>query len=166
MSQVIELQEAMLAELRHPGSALAACIVVTPVGDRGSLAGHAAIFSRNRTVAHAAATRAGTMGETDQIEVVRQFDSHSGLLSAAREAIAEASAINQPCSGKNAGSARVTAMEHVLLTITGQIDWRQRAPSANEDVPGEAQYDTPSNLSDDILKMLPGCSFSVSRSCR
>ena len=57
-------------------------------------------------------------------------------------------------------------MERVLLTVTGQIDWRQRARSDNLAVPGDAAYDTASNISDDILKMLPSCSFSVSRACR
>ena len=42
MSEPMDLHDAMLAELRQFGSALAACIVVTPVvDDDGSAAGHA-----------------------------------------------------------------------------------------------------------------------------
>lgn len=42
MSETMDLHDAMLAELRQFGSALAACIVVTPVvDDDGSPAGHA-----------------------------------------------------------------------------------------------------------------------------
>lgn len=156
----------MLAELRAFGPALAACIVVTPVVDDGTHAGYAESFQDRRAASSPAPTGAGSREETGQIEVHVALDLHSRWLLAARRALAEAPAINQACSDGRASSARVTAMERVLLTVTGQIDWRQRARSDNLAVPGDAAYDTASNISHDILKMLPSCSFSASRAGR
>ena len=166
MSETIDLQEAMLAKLREFGPALAACIVVTPVADHGAHAGCAESFPARRAAVSPAATGAGAREETDRIEIRPDFDLHSGLQLAARQAVGEVRAINEACRDGNASSAKVTAMEPVLLTVTGQIDWRQRAQSVNLDVPGEVAYGTASNISVDILKMLPSCSLSVSRPCR
>ena len=165
MPETIDLQEVMLTELREFGPALAACIVVTPVADDGMPAGSAGSFPDKRAAAPPAATGAGAKEKMDQIEVPVALDLHSVLLLAASRARAEAPAINEACRDGTAGSAKVTATEHVLLTVTGQIDWRQREQSDNLDVPGDAAYDTASNIGDDILKMLPNCSFSVSRAC-
>ena len=166
MSETIDLQEAMLAELREFGPALAACIVVTPVADLGTHAGCAEGFLDRRVAASPAAAGAGAREETDQIEMRPDLDLHSGLQLAAREAVAEVRAINEACRDGNASSAKVTAMEHVLLTVTGQVDWRQRVQSVNLDAPCDVGYDAASNISVDILKMLPSCSLSVSHPCR
>jgi hypothetical protein len=166
MSEASDLQAAILTELSHPGSALAARVVVTPVKAHGSHVDHPARFSGWRGVAIPMATGAGVRPETDQVEVRPELDYHSRLLMAARQAVAEARAINQPRFGTRVGPANVTAEEHVVLTITGQIDWRQRAQSANDTVPAAAERDTPSNMSDDILNMLSDGSFSATRVSR
>jgi hypothetical protein len=166
MSEASDLQEAILTELRHPGSALAARVVVTPVRTHGSLVGYPATFSGRRGGGIPMAPGAGVRQETDQVEVRPELDCHSRLLMAARQAVAEARAINQPRFGTRVGPANVTAVEHVVLTITGQIDWRQRAQSAHDAVPAAVERDTPSNMSDDILNMLSDGSFSATRVSR
>ena len=110
MSETIDLQEVMLAELRAFGPALAACIVVTPIADDGTRAGDAESFQDRRASESPAATGAGASEETDQTEVPVALDLHSRWLLAARRARAESPAINEACRDGHASSARVTAM--------------------------------------------------------
>ncbi len=165
MSDTSDLEEAMLAELCHPGSALAARVVVTPLGRQRTCAGPAATFSRLRATTSPSAPDAACSQETDRNDVPSEFDWPSDLLLAARQAVAQARAISKPRPGVAEGSVRVIGTEPVRLTITGQIDWRQSAQSAHE-VQGAAKVSSPSNISDDILRMLSDGSFSATRTTR
>jgi hypothetical protein len=155
----------MLAELCHPGSALAARVVVTPLGGQPTCMGPAATVSRLRANASPSAPDAACSQETDRSNVAPEFDWPSGLLMAARQAVAQARAISRPRPSVTESSVRVIGTEPVRLTIIGEIDWRQSAQSAN-DVQGAAKVDSPSNISDDILKMLSDGSFSATRITR
>lgn len=165
MSETIDLYDAMLAELGQFGGVLAACIVVTPIADHGSLASHADPFVDACAHTSPAASGAGASEAIDEIGVALHPDLRSGVL-AARPSLSGARAFHEGSFGGNVGSAGAPTMEHVTLTITGQFDWRQRGQSNNADVHSDVQYGIASNISDDILKMLSGCHFSTSRTCR
>ena len=171
MPDVLDLHETLLAELRHSGSELAACIVVTAVADHVVLAGQADSFLDRHTAASLLSTVAGVRDVTDQVEIRLDLDRNSLLLLAARQAMAEVRASHQTRADETradekAGSAVTPVMGAVLLTVTGQIDWRQSAPCANPEGSRREGYDAASNIGDDILKMLPHCSFTTSHTYR
>ncbi len=161
-----QLQKAIIAELRDSGSALDARVVVTAVAGSVVLAGQVGSFADKYAAVSLAAAVAGVDEVTDDVEVRLDLEPNSRLLLAARRAMSDEYANHEASSTDIAGNAMTASLVSGLLTVTGEIDWRQRARLVKGDGAGSTGYEAASNISDDILQMLPRCFFSTSRTDR
>jgi len=161
-----QLQKTIIAELRDSSSALGARVVVTAVAGSVVLTGQVDSFAEKYAAASLVAAVAGVSQVTDDVEVRLDLDHNSRLLLAARRAMSDAYANHEASSIDRSGSAMMATLVNGLLTVTGEIDWRQRSRSANGNGAGSTGYEAASNISDDILQMLPRCFFSASRANR
>ena len=161
-----QLQKTIIAELRDSGSALGARVVVTAVAGSVVLAGQADSFADKYAAASLVAAVAGVNEVTDDVEVRLDLEPGSRLLLAARRAMSDAHASHHASSTDKIGGPMTVTLVNGLLTVTGEIDWRQRARLANGDTAGPTGYEAASNISDDILQMLPRCFFSTSQAHR
>jgi len=160
------LQETILAELRHSCSALSKCIVVTAVAGDVVLAGHVDSFTEKHTAASLVASVAGVRNVTDQMEVRPKLDRDCRMLIDSRRARSDARVDNDasPC-GISAGTMTFTT-DNGLLTVTGEIDWRQRIHPTRTGTSAPTGGYAASNISDDILQMLPSCFFPTAPASR
>lgn len=107
------------------------------------------------------------MGEaTDDLDVRAARGGYSRLLPAARSALSDARSNQNESSTGNTCSVMVATQANAMLTVTGEIDWRQRARSIDGDHVASSGYQATSNISEDILQMLPCCFLSISRASR
>jgi len=130
------------------------------------LAGKVDSFADKYAAASRVAAVAGVEEVTDEVEVQLNIEPNSRLLVAARRAMSNAYASRESPSTDTPGSGMTATLVNGLLTVTGEIDWRQRTRLADRNGVGSTAYETASNISDDILKMLPRCFFSTSRAQR
>jgi hypothetical protein len=120
MSDALDLQEAILAELRHADSALAACIVVTAIAEDVVLTDDAHSLANMCSDAPSVVAGAGAEEEKNRIEARLDLDWYSGLLLSAKRAMTEAHDVNAACRDIDGRPAMANAIKQVLLTLAGR----------------------------------------------
>jgi hypothetical protein len=160
-----QLQKVILAELRDSNSVLGARVVVTAVAGSVVLGGQVESFAEKYAAALLVASIAGVDKVTDDLEVRLYLEPDSRFLLAARRVMTDAPAMEPSTTGPTGNTLTATLVDG-LLTVTGEIDWRRRANLPKEGDAGSNGYEAASNISDDILRMLPRCFFSTSRTHR